>query len=418
MFRFLKELFGKTAPETNTPDSAAVALGELEQWLKQARAPMNARLVEQLAATRSRIDQLAATIREKVSALQSAQLMNPDIPERAKDFMIGNREEYSRRVLQYLDKIPMPAAAEELNPFLVQHQHEAQEFTQGILRPFQILQEFFAHESKEITALLAEIEREIMSIKSLHEQAKPDVSNSLRADIQALIARHKQLKTLEAERAELEKQRNEAESSIKLLNSEEERLLKDPARQTALQKLNEAQQKVKEHEQAVRDIFHNFEPAMRKFYRMATRNVKLTERYLSDPVGTLVEDLRLDILEIIEDIKRLLKFDRLSLGDRRQYVLDALVHLTKEHLGTWMREYGQRAKAVKDAQRAIEECAASKTLERVQRLRDETRRNLQIADQRLTNIRKDMERIKLAELRIRLEAKIKDVTGATVGILL
>ncbi len=416
MFGFLKRLFS-SAPAATQPQTTTIALAELESWLRQTRAPVHERFVEQLAATRSRIDQCTSTVREKVQTLQAAELMNPDIPERAKHFMQGNREEYTRRVTHYLDHLQVPAA-EQLPSFFSQHQHDAEEFTRGILRPFQILQEFFALETKEITSFLAQIEQELIALKALHEQSRPNAAAALRTDIQSLIIRQQQLHGLEHERTELEKQHHEAEQSLRALNAEEERLLKDATRHSLLGKVTEAHQRVHAHEQKIRDLFANANPVLRKFHRMATRHVKLLERYLRDPVAMLIEDLHLDILEIIVDIQRLLSFDRLQLGEQKEFVLDALTHLNREYLGTWLREYGQLTKAEKDAQRALDQCAAATTLTRIQRLREDTRRNAQLAEQRLAHVRKDLEKIDLAELKTILEERLKEATGQTVLISL
>lgn len=416
MLRFLKALFGRTASAERQPASAHVPLADLEQWLEQARAPRQAKLTEQLAAAQSRISELAAATREKVQALQSAQLMNPDIPERAKDTMQGNREEYCKRVLQYLDTLALPQGTAGLPGFFSRHAEEAQAFTHGILKPFQVLQEFFAHESKEITALLANIEQEILTVQTAHDQAKLGAYDAVHREIASLTARLNQRRGLEQECADLERQHRDAEQNIRTLDAEEERLLKDPVRHNALQKIAEAERRVKAHEQKAKDLFTNFQPALRRFHRMATRHVKLVEHYLRDPVGTLVEDLHLDLLEVIADIKRLLAFDRLPLGDKREQVLDALALLTKDWLGTWLREYGKLTKAVKDAQQAVDECEASKALTRVQRLRDETRRTKQLTEQRLAQVQKDLNRINLDELRAALETRLKDLTGTTVTI--
>jgi len=418
MLKFLKALFGMEAAAVLPVSPVDVPLAELESWLQQQRAPGLAKLAEQLALARQRTTELAATVREKVQALQSAQLMNPDIPERAKDFMQGNREEYSRRVLQYADTLVIPDSAEALPPFLDRHEQDAREFTQGILRPFQILQEFFAHESKEITALLAQAEQELLALKAAHDQTLHAEHASMRTDINALIAKQRQRAELRDQLAALEKQRTEAEQAIRALNTEEERLLKDTTRQAALQKGNEAHQRVAGHEQKIRDAFANLEPALRKFHRMGTRNVKLVERYLRDPVATLMQDLHLNILEVIADIQRLLSFDRIPLGDKKYHVLDAMQLLSKDFLGTWMREYGQLTKAEKNAQQAVEDCEASKTLVRVQRMRDDTRRNLQLAEQRLVAAKKDLEKINLGELKEQLEKKAGEIAKSQVTISL
>jgi hypothetical protein len=330
--------------------------------------------------------------------------------------MQGNREEYCRRVTQYVDTITLPESAEEFLGFFSSHRQEAAAFAQSILRPFQILQEFFSHESNEITMLLAQIEQELQSISALHTQAKFDSEQGMRAALTALVARQEQLRALEQERSELEKQHADSSKAITTLNSEEERLLKDSARQAALQKLSEAQRAMQSHEQEVRAMFVQFEPALRVFRRMATRHVKLIERYISDPVRTLVEDLHLDYLDIVTDIQRLLTFDRLPLGDKRATVLEVMPMMGKEYLGKWMREYGLLAKAEKDAQSAVEHCDASQRLARVHRLREETRRNLQITEQRIANVRKSIDNINLGALKEQLEQKLADIHGAPVSV--
>jgi hypothetical protein len=416
MFKFLRNLFQRSAA-VQAP-SATVPLEQLEDWLTHARAPACASLVEQLAATRSRVDQLVVLAREKVQALQSAELMNPAIPDRAKDIMRGNREEYCRRVAHYLTAIALPSEAERLPLFFDQHQRDAEEFTRGILRPFQVLQEFFAHESKAITAILAEIEQQLVTLRAAYDQANLDAARALSADIQALLIKHRQLQGLEHECREFEQQQREAMQSIQALDAEEARLLKDPVRHQALQKIAGAQKLVSAHEQTIRDIFRNFEPALRKFHRMATRHVKRIERYLQDPVAALTEDLHLDILEAIADITRLITFDRLSLGDKKEHVLDALQFLTKEQLGTWMRDYGKLTKTEREARDALAGCEASRALERVQRLREETRRAAHLAGQRLAHARNDLEKMDLDALTRQLETRIQELTGTVVTITL
>ncbi len=416
MLGFLKRLFGYGAQQEIENEMFVVKLADLESWLLSIRAPMNEQIKARLSASRERISQISASAKEKVNALQSAQLMNPNIPDRAKDFMTGNREEYSRRVLNYLDRLSLPDSTDHLSSFFDQHADDAKEFTQGILRPFQILQEFFANESKEITSMLAQIEQQILELQAMHRHTKPEAYAPLHTEIESLIARQTQLKGLKSERSELEKQKLEAEKSIEALGSEETRLLGEHERQALLKKVGEAQQKTKVHEQKIRDVFNNFEPALRKFHRMATRNVKLMEHYIRDPVGTLIEDMHLDIIEAIADIQRLIDFDRIPLGDKKEYVIDSMNLLNKQYLGTWLREYGQLTKAEKDAQTAVDECTASKTLVRIQKLRDDTKRNKHVIELRLSNILKDIAKINLESMKSKLEENLKNTTGRQITV--
>ena len=416
MLGFLKRLFGGTTEAPEAPKTATVTLYELEGWLKRAQAPTRTRFVEQLAATKSQIGEKSSIVREKLESLQSAQLMNPDIPDRAKDFMIGNREEYTRRVIKYLDKLNIPDDAESLSSFLSEHQNDAEEFTKGIMRPFQILQEFFALETKEITGILAQMEQDFISLHTLQKESKVTSDESVNDDIRLFMARQQQLKDLETDRAELEKQIKEAVQAIKSMNVEEERLLKDPARVEAIQNVGEAQARVRAHEQKIRDLFSKFEPGLRKFHRMAVRHVKITEQYLRDPVAALIQDLHLEIIEVIEDIKRLVQFQRLPVGDKKAQVLDAIQYMNKEYLGNWMREYGQLAKIEKEAQQMLEQGQAAQTLSKIEKLRTETRRNTQLNEQKYLKAKKDLERINLEELKAKLEQKTSEISGITVTV--
>ncbi len=416
MFGFLRSLFGKSEKREQPPASAAVHISELEDWLKQAGMPAKTRFVQDLAAAKGRIDQLAAIAREKIQGLTAANLMNPDIPERAKDFMQGNREEYSRRVLRYLDTLALPATAEELPAFLEQHRQEAEEFTHGIMRPFHILQEFFSRETKDITALLADIEYELQKLPALRASAKIDEHNSLCAEIQTAIAKQTQAQGLKKQLSDLESQRAETERTITLLQAEQARLLNDPMRTAASQKLDQERLRVRAHEQQIRDLFAKFEPGLRTLRRMATRNLKLIDAYLRDPVAALVQDLHFDFIEVLAEMQRLLSFDRIPLGDKRDRVISAMNTITKESLGTWMREYGQLTKAEKEARLAMENCEASRTLQRIQRMQDEHKRTTQLIDQRIAYARKDIERIDLEKLKTKLEAGLKELTAANVTI--
>jgi hypothetical protein len=418
MLRFLKALFGKTSAQPAAEGKHSVRLAEFESWISGISAPAKEKLSSQIFSSKEKISQISSQIREKTSALQAAQLMNPNIPDRVKDFMTGNREEYSRRVLQYLDKIAIPDDSSALSPFLEQHPKDAEEFTKGILRPFQILQEFFSNETKEITSMVADIEREIESLRTAAASVNPEAYSVLVSDSELLAARQRQLSGLQSEKAMLEKQKLDAENSIKAINTEEERLLKESERESLRLAIFDSKSKLKAHEQKIIDVFKNFEPALRKFQKMATRNIKLLEHYLKDPAAALVSDMHLEILEAVTDIQRLLKFDRLPLGDKKEYVIDAMGLLTREYLGTWLSEYGKLSKAEKDAQRAFEECTASKTLIRIQKLRDDTKRNMAIIDQKITQLNKDISRINLAEMKQKLEEKAKSTTGKEVEVIL
>jgi hypothetical protein len=415
MLGFLKRLFG-IKDDISEPKNASVKLNELEQWFTITRQPLTEKLSQQITATKEKVRQYSEQIRQKITGLQSATLMNPNIPERAKDIMQGNREEYCRRVNHYVDMLILPDTPDELQDFFSQHDKDAGNFTQAVLKPFSILQEFFANETREITAILGSIEKELLDLRNKLSGTRINADTEVLTRIQILVAKQKLLQGLETEQKELETQITDSERTLQALAQEKTRLEQHPERQNAMQKIAEADERKRVHEQKIKIVFSQFEPALRKFHKMATRHVKLVNQYLREPVTALVEDIKLDIIEVISDIRRLFVYKRLDLGDKHSYAVAAMQKLNKEELGNWLREYAQLSKQIRNSESALKQLEQTKTLERVKRLHEETSRSTLLTKQKLGDVQKNRNNIKLEELKKELEQKLQETTGINVSI--
>ena len=109
MLGIIKNLFKKTQETVKEED--------IDTWLDHKVSTLKKRLMEQLRLTNGRIKTSIEETKQKLEALEEAGLLNPDVPERAKHFMRGNKDEYTRRINNFLQSISEPTEIEQFEDF-------------------------------------------------------------------------------------------------------------------------------------------------------------------------------------------------------------------------------------------------------------------------------------------------------------
>jgi len=341
MIGIIKNLFKKEQKEE-------VKLENLEIWLEKRISSIKERLSEQLRLTNGRIQSGAEYTKQKLNDLEQAGLMNPNIPERAKHFMKGNKDEYKRRITVFLQSL---APVEDLAKWdgFKSHAHESfKELAQGIQRPQQILNEFLANETKATNETLNQLETHIsVFTQKLHDSDYFELL-ALRDSIEESRHAQKRLAEIDDQIKELEKAIQETEHDNRALNEEIE-LLK---RAKSLRDLQEKQQsfadKKKLLETDLKQKFSIVETALRKYGHISNNSKALCDSYADDPVNALTKDLHLSILTLFYDIKKAVQRDILVLKEKKKartlYELDSI---DKAYLGKFLTDYGNITKEQK-----------------------------------------------------------------------
>jgi len=340
MFNFLKRLVKPQVPETQS-----ITIDELPSWLAQQRQARTDAAHKDFETTVTQLREQLGLLGTSISALRSAELLNPNIPERAKQVMEGNREAFLRAVEQLYD-LRLPLAMDDVPRFQDEFKTTLHELLPAVSRPFQILQEFFANESKDVWNSVHLVEKQALALGNIGKTHKLDALTALAAELdtrQKLMLQKteaaQQILTAEETLTQLAKEHKRAQENILALEQSEDykRLL------AVKEKLQHATSSIKDLRAKLSEQFSALEPALKKYEHMTLHNRQLIRDYLQNPVETLARDRELAILQVIAAMRREVEADRIDLKDRRkEKVLAAMTRLDKDALNGFLKEYGTK----------------------------------------------------------------------------
>jgi hypothetical protein len=414
MLSFLKRIFRK---EQEIPKEE-VELHTLSSWFDEKTSPKIDEWNSELANVNQRVLAEKQQTVLHLDALNKAELMNQNIPERAKHFMRGNREAYYKKVSLFLDKILPPQKVEDLPVFHSAMQEELKELMQGTAKSFQIMQEFFANESRQVMSSIGNIEREIIAFKQAFDTAGLDVLDSTKNLIIDFQTKTKLNQALETDLETRKKEMENFSSELKQLKEDIELLQKD-------KKLNEIKDKLKQVQaqgEAIRERialpFSVINPALRKFERITYRHRMVAQKYIESPLDALMQDLHLGILKTLQDLEKSILNNRIDLRDKkRDKTLEILKLLTKEYLGNFLSEYGH---IKKDQDKLIKQINA---LDVIQLLKEKKERIKKLENNQLDVERKidlfskELEKVHLLKLEEKLLDNLQKITSTQVKIV-
>ncbi len=314
---------------------------EVKQWAQQEQEKQQQEQKQATDTLEHEFPEILIKIRKAVVNLENAELRNPNIPERAKHFMQGNRDQFVKLTNRFVENLNVPKEA----PDFSQNELFFQQYAQNTARPGAILSEFLGEEVKEIRKHLAETESRLHELKQ-HQLKKEQFSS-----IASMI---KQMRTIKEERSAAEKQKKEFEEQLQQLKNKQDSLKKEKEDFTSKPEyisikediINTARER-QESERTITDIFLPLSDAIKK-YAHQIKNEKIA-KYADNPLNALIHDYTLGILKHVPDIKKAIDAGELELKPERvQKALDSLKQLTKENLGGMIHRYANAKKRETD----------------------------------------------------------------------
>ena len=414
MLSFLKRIFKK---EQDTSQEE-VELNNLNSWFDEKTTPKIDELNSELANVNKRVLKEKQQTILHLDTLNKTELMNSNIPERAKHFMKGNREAYNKKVSLFLDKIQPPQKIEDLPVFHSVMQEELKELMQGTAKSFQIMQEFFANESRRVMGSIGNIEREINAFKQAFDTAGLGVLDSTKNLIIDVQTKTKLKKALEIDLEIRQKEKETFSSELKQLKEDIELLQKDRELNEIKDKLKQTQAKGEEVRERIALPFSVINSALRKFERITYRHRVTAQKYIESPLDALMQDLHLGILKTLQDLEKSILTNRIDLRDKkRDKTLEILKLLTKEYLGNFLSEYGH---IKKEQNKLIKQINALDVIQLLKEKKEciKTLENNRIDIERKIDLfSKELEKVHLLELEERLLGNLKKITNIQVKIV-
>jgi predicted nucleic acid-binding Zn-ribbon protein len=327
-------------------------------------------------------------IDKAIEDLNNAELLNKDIPEKAKHFMEGNRDQLIRLVTKFKEGVFVPGRPENIKQFYEETNSALIEMLPQIQRPFNILTEFFANEAKEImhrVHAVDKISKELLRVHAVDKISKELLEISKKYNLDAVSSIEKtidQMKNAEVSKQKLQEEIKAKEDEVKEANNKLEasenkiKDLEDSDEYKSLMNLKKELQQVISNMKNLRSEmvqkFHTIEPALKKYERITLHNQEMVKDYIITPVETLARDRDLTLLLIIESMKKEIEEDSIDLKDKKKdKVLAAMDEFDEVMLNEFLRTYGSLTLEQQDLMRQIQ---SLDVLQRISVLRRDSER--------------------------------------------
>jgi hypothetical protein len=338
MFSFLKRLRKAEQAPLQT-----VSIAELPKWLEakieQQKHAAHQAFEAQLPALREQVGMLGSSI----AALQAAELMNPNIPERAKQVMDGNRSAFIRPLEQFIHELTLPASLDDVPRFQQQVMTAIQLLLPSLNRPFQVLQEFFSNESKDVINGLHLVEKTTLAMAQLRATHQLDALEDARQALVEFNAGQTREQNAKEALANAQRDAQMLDKDIARMQTEIGALEQGHEHQLLLDvknKLQKTTSALKDVRAKMSEQFSAIEPALKKYERVSLHNPQLIRDYLANPIETLARDRDLVILHVLASMRREVMSESIDLKDRKkEKVLAAMDTLSRETLSEFLKQY-------------------------------------------------------------------------------
>jgi len=331
-------------------------LEEVKLWLSEEQGKQAQEQQQIVEAVQKDFPEILNEAKEAVKTLEAAELKNPNIPERAKHYMKGNREHFLKITHRFIENLVAPKEAADLSQLdLLFH-----EYAKNSTRAGAILSEFFGEEVKSVRLSLSKIEAKVHGVKE--SQARKDRLGKIEAIIHRMNEAKEEKEKMQKQKTEFEEQLQQLKNKQENIRKEKEEFVTKPEYLKVKEDLVTAAKERQEAEQEITDLFLPLSDALKK-YGHRLKNEKLS-KYGSNPLEALIHDYSLGILKYVDEIRGAIEKSELELKpERQQKSLEALKLLTKERLGKMIHNYANSKKREADIHHEVAERAVIKEYE-------------------------------------------------------
>jgi len=419
MFNFLKKLFSRSKEEK--VEKEEIKIEELEDWFKGKSDKIFTDLDVKIKDLKNKVKEDMTKTKDSLAILSTAKLQNPKISVKETQFMEGNRKSYILAVNNFLrgidlEKDDYPVLLEFCNNFNL----SLEKFGKSTVKSYHILQEFFAHESRNIAINIKNLDSLIKELKNIIQGTNIEKINDIKNNIINLKNKIKQknefegiLKDKEKIKEGLIKNKEDTEKEIEdLIKSKEYNQLNDLKANKEVLLAN-----IREHNAKIVHAFSVMERPLKKLERMILQEGELLERYIGNPVEALVNDNGLKIVGLLGKLERNINNLTLELKDKkREKVLETVKGLTEEFLREFVNKHNELNGKLEKLEKEINE---DETLKKENKLNYELSNvndNLEKVTNEIKNNNAELGKINIDEMKGNLGKGVNELLNVDVVI--
>ncbi|MBU1112150.1 MAG: hypothetical protein ABIG93_00280 [archaeon] len=394
-----------------------IKFNEIENWLNSWSEKNVEHTTIKLAKIKKDLTEEKIKLKENLDLLADATLKNPNIPEKAKHFMEGNRENYLLRSKIISQKTNLPEDFNEILEFCRSFDKDLDDFGKGTARSYQVMQEFFANESRAIASQIAKFDRLVKEAEQVVNSSGTETVSELRSKIQKIVSLNKQKEEL-GDKVKLKKdQLSESKNNLEKLRKEIKNKQEDVAYQKIIELRKEKEtlsEKIKSMEDQLSLSFSVIGTALKKYERLSL-DANLVNNYLENPVKSLLADSEFKVIELFDKMKNSIEKGDIDLKDKKKVKsLQEISKFTKDYLESYVLQYN---KLKQNKEKLKSEIDNAKIVGEVKELKDELNqleKDIEVTENELESTVKKLDAIDIEDLKKDFQNKFREVTGNKV----
>ncbi len=340
MFRYIKQLFRKKEPE-----NIVLNLDELRQFFNENAKKVNAELEKELSGIKQKIVAEMYDARQNLKKLADAELRNPNISVRERQFMQGNRDAYIKMTENLLKNIDIDNISKE------KFQEQLEPFAKSTMKAYRILQNFFANETKDIAINIKNLEQAVDSLEKAVKQKGIQKLRELRELISQVKRKKEHMHNLALELKEKRQEKDQREKDRSNLRDIIVNLKQSNEYQEYLSLLSlkkKAENEYNRQESRIIHMFTTIDAALKKYSRITLKDVVLLDEYIIDPLKAFLKDEDLKIAGLLEGTRKNVMNGTIALKDRkREKTLEQLRKMDHGYLKSEKQTYVELCKTIK-----------------------------------------------------------------------
>ena len=417
MLNLIRKFFSKQEiPEEK------IGLNEFNNWLGEKTKPIISDLNSNINQIINKVNDEKAKSAENIKKLEDAKLQNPNIPERAKIIMEGNRAAFIKKISFFFNNIDLKFDDYDgLIKKCKDIENEIDAFGKATARSYQVLNEFFAREAESMAMNVKNIEsysKEIINLVNSSkimniDKIKDDVANIQNkiklkdTYLKALNNANIDFKTNKNKRLEIGNKISQIKSSRG--HGDYEKLLEE-GKNVEL-KLNNVENV----------LFHDFsvlEKALKKYAKIAFENEKLILKYLSNPIIALIMDNDFKIYDVLDRLKKAIEGNKLDLDDKKsRKALEKINDLDSVYFTKIKDDFKNLKGRLNALEHDIKNNDSKNELESNNNELKKINQNIEETENRILNINNELEKIDIEKLKENLQKGASDLTNAKITLL-
>lgn len=418
MLKFLKKLL----QQEEEVKEESLHIDQLEEWLEKKSKPIYEEMrngVDQIIESIGKVQEKA---RENIKQLQKAGLQNPNIPNKAKTVMEGNREAFLKKTSHFFDTIDFEYKTfDEVIEKCKTLEKDVDALAESTSKSYSILNQFFGREVAHISNSIKKIDTLAKDIKNLFEyknKADLDKIKENSKDLQHKIKSKKTLSLeLDKEQKKLEEKKlkvQEKEKNIKdIKEGEEYKEYQDLIVQKAAQITG-----LKEIEDKLFHDFSDLEKAMKKYSKIAFEHGDWIEDYLKNSLHTLQKDSELRIVTILNNLEQALKKNTLDLDEKKsQRAIMKIKELGMNYFENLQKRYTSIKNTLEDVEQKIENNTVRKELDMLNEEIKIIENGIETLQNKIHSLKGDRDKINIDQLKQDLQNLISRTLHTRITLL-